>query len=125
MAARKLGYYRTPVTLFLLKQVAADKANSKSELVVEARNRYIPTSYDDLHVSDKQALRDRAQGQVWLEWCARADSRQKINLLEHRRLARKTSIDRKAFQYDPDSNVCSCEPGVCCESCAVAIIQRS
>lgn len=101
MAARKLGMFRKPVTLFLLKQVAANKADNKAgELMVETRSRYIPTEYDDMAVSDKQAIRDRAQGQVWLEWCARADSHHKILRLEHRRLARKTSLERKSFQFD-------------------------
>ncbi|MCX5884354.1 MAG: hypothetical protein NT096_00315 [Proteobacteria bacterium] len=110
MSARTIGMYRKPVTLFLLKQVAADKADKKVEvgLVVESRAREIPTSYDDLHISSKQALREQAQGKVWLEWASKADSRQKINLLEHRRLARKTSIDRKSFQYD-ESNYDLCE----------------
>jgi hypothetical protein len=108
MSARKLGVFRKPVTLSLLRQVEADIADKKvGELVVETRARYIPTEYDDLHISDKQGLRDRAQGQVWLAWCARADSRQKILRLENRRVARKLALSRKFYQFidspdDPD-----------------------
>ena len=102
MSARTIGMYRKPVTLSLLRQVAADKADDKAgELVVENRAREIPTAYDDIQIGKWQRAFRRAFRHQKDYWSSNAfDTRQKINLLEQRRLARKISLERKSFQYD-------------------------
>jgi hypothetical protein len=97
MSARTIGCYRKPVTLFLLKQVAADKADAKSgELVIEGRARDIPTSYDDIQIGKWQRMFQRQKDY----WSNNAfDTRQKITRLEHRRMARKFALSRKFYQF--------------------------
>jgi hypothetical protein len=140
MSARTYGAYRYPVTLAVIRQESTDKADFKAgEIPVMVRPREIPTAYDDMHFSRWQGQVEAFKAQTArhnAHWASLGyepyyykkteyDTREKINLLEHRRTARKTSLERKSFQYDPDNNVCSCEPGICCPACAVEIIQRS
>ena len=49
-------FFRTPKTLNELKQVRVSNDYLDTQYTVSTRNRYIPTSYDDLPVSANKQL---------------------------------------------------------------------
>jgi hypothetical protein len=117
MSARIYGSYRLPVTLNTLRQESADKADLKAgEIPVMVRPREIPTAYDDMHFSKWQGQVEAFKSQTArhnAHWASLGyepyyykkteyDTREKINLLEHRRTARKNALKYQPVVADMD-----------------------